>query len=557
MNKILFQPDSYRKQFMLKICDQFNLTKHELSSYGKKDILALYDGTKLSESIIKDRERSYLMKGQNGQIEYLQGAESEKIIDDFFSQSVKNDHGQLKGITAHKGKAKGPATVIKYGSGMFERLPEVIKNMPQGNVLVSDTTSPELFMACKKASAIITNQGGMMSHAAIVSRELNIPCIVGLGVATDLIKEGDIVEVDADNGIVKILSEKQKIIFSKYMSREHSMFYAHVWNEANRDYFDEYIPGINVKNMAYLRNKNGVLEVYYDMVELENIFVKIEKAIIAKPVILDHIITDFYKYLDKMLPYIQKDKTIESASEMKKFYNSWMRWWSPMAYIFSIPDRGNMSKDLRDKALKVREETQEYAESGDHIYMKYVKDNYPDYLDIATVVTPDEAYRFDSLSKDEILSIKKRLNGCAVLTLNGVSSFVSASDFQRKLKESDIEIEKLAIEENIKEIKGTTACKGFVKGKVKLVLSKAMLANVEKGDIMVSYMTSPDYVPAMKKCAAIVTDEGGIVCHAAIVSRELGLPCIVGTKIATEVLKDNMEVEVNANEGVIKILNKK
>ena len=77
--------------------------------------------------------------------------------------------------------------------------------MKQGDVLVADTTAPEIMMACKKASAIITNQGGLMSHAAIISRELGIPCIVGTGNATEVLHDGDLVEVDADNGVVRIL----------------------------------------------------------------------------------------------------------------------------------------------------------------------------------------------------------------------------------------------------------------------------------------------------------------------------------------------------------------
>ncbi len=73
---------------------------------------------------------------------------------------------------------------------------------------------------------------------------------------------------------------------------------------------------------------------------------------------------------------------------------------------------------------------------------------------------------------------------------------------------------------------------------------------------MVTYATSPEYVPAMKKSAGIITDEGGIVCHASIVSRELGIPCVVGTKVGTQVLKDGMEIELNATKGVVRILNK-
>lgn len=67
-------------------------------------------------------------------------------------------------------------------------------------------------------------------------------------------------------------------------------------------------------------------------------------------------------------------------------------------------------------------------------------------------------------------------------------------------------------------------------------------------------MTNPDYVPAMRKASAFITDEGGILCHAAIVSREMKKPCIVGTKFATQILKDGDLVEVDADIGTVKIL---
>lgn len=71
--------------------------------------------------------------------------------------------------------------------------------------MVSETTSPEIMPACSRASAIITNQGGMMSHAAIVSREMGIPCIVGTQNATELIKDGMEIEVDASTGLIRLL----------------------------------------------------------------------------------------------------------------------------------------------------------------------------------------------------------------------------------------------------------------------------------------------------------------------------------------------------------------
>lgn len=104
------------------------------------------------------------------------------------------------------------------------------------------------------------------------------------------------------------------------------------------------------------------------------------------------------------------------------------------------------------------------------------------------------------------------------------------------------------------EITGRSAFKGVVKGRVALVFSKQDLGKVKEGDILVARTTMPDYTPAMRIAGGFVTDEGGITSHAAIVARELSKPCIVGTGNCTKVLKDGMEVEVDADNGVVRII---
>ncbi len=106
-------------------------------------------------------------------------------------------------------------------------------------------------------------------------------------------------------------------------------------------------------------------------------------------------------------------------------------------------------------------------------------------------------------------------------------------------------------------VSGTTACSGLAKGKVRIIHKISEMGKLKNGEILVTTMTTPDYIVSMKKAGAIVTDEGGLSCHAAIVSRELGIPCIIGTKIATKVLKDGDLIEVNANTGIIRLLKKK
>lgn len=114
------------------------------------------------------------------------------------------------------------------------------------------------------------------------------------------------------------------------------------------------------------------------------------------------------------------------------------------------------------------------------------------------------------------------------------------------------ECEKKIIVNTSEELKGQIACKGIAQGRVKIIITRDDFVKFRAGDVLVAGMTRPEHVPLMKKAAAIITNEGGITCHAAIVSRELNKPCIIGTKVATEVLKDGEMVEVDAGRGVIR-----
>jgi pyruvate,water dikinase len=100
-------------------------------------------------------------------------------------------------------------------------------------------------------------------------------------------------------------------------------------------------------------------------------------------------------------------------------------------------------------------------------------------------------------------------------------------------------------------LKGLGASPGIAKGVVKVVYGLKDITKVQPGDILVTTMTSPDLVPTMSRSAAIITDQGGITSHASIVSREMRIPCIVGTREATKILKDGMFITVDAYHGLI------
>ncbi len=166
-----------------------------------------------------------------------------------------------------------------------------------------------------------------------------------------------------------------------------------------------------------------------------------------------------------------------------------------------------------------------------------------------------ELYTFKEIREDVPLSeLQKRKRHYIVLMGKDDFYFFSGKDADNLSKEISFS---QSVEKEVGETKklgGTPASPGFARGRVKIILTPtpAELSKVKIGDVMVVPNTTPMFLPAMKRAVAIVTDEGGLTCHAAIVSRELGIPCVVGTKVATKVLRDGDEVEVNADKGVVK-----
>jgi len=106
----------------------------------------------------------------------------------------------------------------------------------------------------------------------------------------------------------------------------------------------------------------------------------------------------------------------------------------------------------------------------------------------------------------------------------------------------------------IAELKGVTASPGNATGKVRVIRKTQDMAEFKRGEILVTNQTTPEFVPIMRKAAAIVTEQGGITSHAAVISRELNKPCVIGTKIAATVFQTGDMVEVNADKGIVKKL---
>jgi len=271
-----------------------------------------------------------------------------------------------------------------------------------------------------------------------------------------------------------------------------------------------------------------------------------------------------YKFFDKCKENkkISNKKLITDYSNYIKYIESIM---GPFIVMIWLPIWCENDKRLMAKYSKVIELSIQGRKKSEQIFPKGDKliINILDYISNKTKISKESLY---FLSKDELIDflinnkkpseseLKKRKNGF-IFCKKGI---VLINNKPIKKVFADLGYDYKTIDtSDLKELKGSIACKGIVMGKVRVIMSKSKILSIKSKEILVSSMTTPEYLPAMKKASAFITDEGGITCHAAIVARELGIPCIIGTKIATKVLKDGDLVEVDANKGVVKILKRK
>lgn len=155
------------------------------------------------------------------------------------------------------------------------------------------------------------------------------------------------------------------------------------------------------------------------------------------------------------------------------------------------------------------------------------------------------------LPEKEIDKLYKERRAGYIAWYKGNKEAIITRNFPLEVKKLE---KKIKAEENKDEIKGMGINKKIVKGEVLLISQKDKLEKIRPGRIIVTYMTTPFMIPYLKKAAGIITDEGGILCHAAIVAREFGIPTIVGTNTATKILKSGNRVELDTEKGVVKIL---
>ncbi len=293
---------------------------------------------------------------------------------------------------------------------------------------------------------------------------------------------------------------------------------------------------------------NNLTRFYRSQTEQDN-FAKVlgERSLRRKIGHTRNLAKKLIEYTDWFYGFLKKNKKLDDFLKNKKEFVDNYRIF--FAYHQTVYWTGDYISKLSLK--KNKEKTKKIIKILDKAY-KYNE-----------MVIPDAEKYFKKLKIDKFLydeigdsykffSEKERKNGLGILFIKGKRTILSWKD-SKKL-EDFIEKRNKECLKGIKEIKGIVAQKGKFKGKVYLVKDFKNLKNIKKGMVLVTPQTRPQFNKFIKQAGAIITDEGGLLCHASMLARELKIPCIVGTKIATKVLKTGNRVEIDSKKRLIKII---
>ncbi|MFH1253704.1 MAG: PEP-utilizing enzyme [Candidatus Uhrbacteria bacterium] len=279
-----------------------------------------------------------------------------------------------------------------------------------------------------------------------------------------------------------------------------------------------------------------------------------EKARV-NPEIIEGWASDLKITTDKILSLIKTLMTQEATEQnFSAFIQAMFDYGVPHRIVKVAVDY--LPEELLKKYLDVLTEARVYAEpvyTETENYMRYFADK----LSVKLQIKPElilamsrqqlqDYFLSGNLPSEDLLN--EQYENAVLYLKNGEEELISDD----KVKE----IENNLLGFNSQQLKGQTAFAGKVTGKVRKVFDPKSETVFEEGEILVTGMTRPEYVPLIKKSAGFITDAGGILSHAAISARELQKPCIIGTEKATKVLQDGDLIELDADKGVINILKK-
>jgi phosphohistidine swiveling domain-containing protein len=202
---LLFTPGAGLSKFAASLASQFALSPKDVECYLHAEVLALFEGIRVEKDRIAAREMAYVFWKPDESHEFLEGDQALAFIERFGDVVPRSPVSEFKGIVANRGQGKvaGRVRIIESDYMDPQSVTGKMDLMQSGDILVASTTAPDLLPACMKAAAIVTDVGGVLSHGAIISRELGIIGIVNTQYASKVLKDDDMVEVDAERGVVR------------------------------------------------------------------------------------------------------------------------------------------------------------------------------------------------------------------------------------------------------------------------------------------------------------------------------------------------------------------
>ena len=230
------------------------------------------------------------------------------------------------------------------------------------------------------------------------------------------------------------------------------------------------------------------------------------------------------------------------VSFMKIYHEGWSTY-EGVYFLGEILPQDHKDFNLIQEALIF---TDKSGDKSDKVMRNSLKKCFPELGELSSFLLMDEIYtkKIPSLSE-----LEKRAKNYF---------YTNNKLYVDKTKEEMQELLKLRFEDNanlaVQHFRGRVAYAGKARGNVRRIINCKNAIPLIKGEIIVTSMTTPDFLPLIKEASAIITDEGGITCHAAIISREFKIPCIIGTRIATSLLKDNDLIDVDAVAGKITLI---
>jgi len=333
-------------------------------------------------------------------------------------------------------------------------------------------------------------------------------------------------------------------VFKKYFNRDLPLFAVQYWYEAEAHILAKMTESGIHFDPLFIHNKDRGVAVYYDVnTDTEPMM----DYFANNPAVFVQISEKYREDCDSL----KKILSVCKSKDIQIIFDKVSKEIAPVTTVImsvgKVKDNNTLAKEI-SIALSLRRDTEKILyDAGDMLY-NLIIEKYPECKDYADFLTIEEVLSGELPSLGEL---EERKHG--FIYFEGM--LYSGVDIKEIEKKNDIKVVQESTEHR-SEIKGNVAQKGKVTGIVKIMFTAQDLEKVSGGDVIVASMTTPDFMPAMKKATAFVTDEGGITCHAAIVAREMGKPCIIGTKVATQVLKDGDFVEVDADNGIVKIIEK-